>query len=129
MTRRTPHPPKSQLVPGRHGGQLVVEPLRVDCLLDILVEEEIPEDDLSDIAGDPGAAGGPGDEPDIPFPVDDDGRDHGREGSLPGDGEVVGGGWNAEAVGDAGIGKVVHLVVHYDTRGGREDLGAKTEDG
>ena len=103
----------------------MVEPLGVDRLLDIFVEENVPQDDLSDVAGDEGASGGPCDEPDAPLPVDDDGRNHGREGSLPGNGKVIGRGRYAEAVGDAGIGEVVHFVVHYYSRGRREYLGPK----
>ena len=104
-----------------------MEPLRVDRLLDILVKEEVPQDDLSDVAGDPCAPGGPRDEPDVALPVNDDVGHHGRERSLPGDGEVVGERQDAKAVGDARVGKVVHLIVHYDSRGGRENLGSKTE--
>ena len=80
---------------------------------------------LSDVAGDLGASGSARDEPDVPLLVDDDGRDHGREGSLPGNGKVVGRGREAEAVRDAGIRKIVHLVVQYYSRGRREYLGSK----
>ena len=104
-----------------------MEPPCIDRLLDILVKEEIPEDDLSDVAGDQGASRGPRDKSDVALPVNNDVGHHGGEGSLPGDGEVVGGGRDAEAVGDVGVGKVVHLVVHYDSRGRREYLGPKTE--
>ena len=122
-----PNLPEPDFVLGCHGRQLMMEPLCVDRLLDILVKEEVPQDDLSDIAGDPRAPGGPRDEPDVALLVNNDVGYHGREGSLAGDGEVVGGGRNAKAVGDAGVGKVIHLVVHYDSRGRREYLGSKTE--
>ena len=103
----------------------MVESLGVDSLLDIFVEEEVSQDDLPDVAGDLGTSRGPSDKPDVPFPVDDDGRNHGREGSLTRDGKVVGRGRDAEAVGDAGIGEVVHFVVQNDSRGRRQYLGAK----
>ena len=105
----------------------MMEPFCVNGLLDILVKKEVPQDDLSNIAGDPCAPGGAGDEPDVALLVNNDVGYHGREGSLPGDGEVVGGGRDSKAVGDAGVGKVVHLVVHYDSSGRREYLGSKTK--
>ena len=80
---------------------------------------------LSDVAGDLGASGSARDEPNVALLVDDDGRDHGREGSLAWDWKVIGRRRDAEAVGDAGKGEVVHLVVQYYARRRGQDLGAK----
>ena len=107
----------------------MMEPFCIDRFFDILVKEEVPQDDLSNIAGDPRAPGGSGDKPDVALLVDDDVGYHGREWSLPGDGEVVGGGRDAKVVGDARVGKVIHLVVQYYPRGRREYLVAKARKG